>query len=171
MNTAEKWFVLFVLTGKEEKVKHILEQRFENRLRFVVPKRKLRERKNGTWKEVTRVLFPGYLFINGIVTSETYYEMKDVPDIIKLLKTGNEIAEIRPEEMQILGRLISYDEVIGFSQVLCENDKVRVTDGPLTELEGCIVSIDKRKGRAKIMLTLMGELRTVDLGISILEKA
>lgn len=171
MNTAEKWFVLFVLTGKEEKVKRILEQRFEDRLRFVVPKRKLRERKNGTWKEVTRVLFPGYLFINGVVTSETYYEMKDVPDIIKLLKTGNEIAEIRPEEMQILGRLISYDEVIGFSQVLCENDRVRVTDGPLTELEGCIVSIDKRKGRAKIMLTLMGELRTVDLGISILEKA
>ena len=92
-------------------------------------------------------------------------------DIIKLLKTGNEIAEIEPEEMRILGRLISYDEVIGFSQVLCENDIVRVIDGPLTELEGCIVNIDKRKGRAKIMLSLMGELRTVDLGIAILEKA
>lgn len=36
------------------------------------------------------------------------------------------------------------------------------------QLEGCIQSIDARKARAKVSLSFLGEMRTVDLGVNIL---
>lgn len=163
-------FALFVKTGKEDKVKQWLETRFYDNFRSLVPKRKLRERKDGNWKENIRVLFPGYVLIRGKITPEIYYELKQTPDLIKLLRSGNDILEIEPAEMKILNRLICNGETIGYSDLLIENDRVQVLDGPLATLEGYIVSINKRKGRARIQMSFMGELRTLDLGISILQK-
>ena len=164
------WFAVFVITGKEDKVKQALELRFDNNLRFLVPKRRLRERKCGVWTETIKVLFPGYVLINGVVTAETYYDLKQVPSLIKLLRSGNDILDVDLYEMEILSRLICNGEIIGYSEILYEDDKVKVLDGPLASLEGCIISINKRKGRAKIQISFMGELRTMDLGISVLGK-
>ncbi|HBM81113.1 MAG: hypothetical protein QME45_07775 [Clostridiales bacterium] len=41
----DKWYAAFVETGNEDNVKARLEYRFQDRLIFYIPKRKLRERK------------------------------------------------------------------------------------------------------------------------------
>ena len=49
-----------------------------------------------------------------------------------------------------------------------KGDRVVIFDGPLKELEGNIVSINKRRNRAKVRLKFMNELRTVELGLMML---
>ena len=165
------WYALFVMTGQEDKVKERLLYKFNDRLRILVPKRKLRERKGSMWHDIIRTLFPGYVLINGELSSEDISLFKNVPGLIKLLKSGTMPLMIEPEEIEIILRLICNDETIGFSDVLIENGRVVVVDGPLVSMEGLIESIDRRKGRARIQLNFMGEPRTVDLGISILQPA
>lgn len=166
-----KWYALFVMTGQEEKVKQRLEYRFQDTLRIVVPKRKLRERKNGEWHTVIRSLFPGYVLVNGDINTDVYYRLKGVPDLYKLLMYGNEPAAIDLYEMEVINRLICSNETIGFSSLLVENGRVIVVDGPLVSMEGRIVSINQRKGRAKVNLSFMGEQRIVELGINMLQPA
>lgn len=165
----DSWHGFFVETGDEDRVKERLKYRLPDNFTVMVPKRKLRLRKAGVWNIESKVLFPGYVFVNGIIDTEIYYRLKNVPNVFKILKTGNEISVIDRHEMDVLSRLICNGEEIGFSSVLLENGRVRVTDGPLFSLEGIISSIDHRKERARVRLNFLGEERTVDLGISLLK--
>lgn len=162
------WHCMFVETGDEERVKERLKYRLPDDFTIIVPKRKLKLRKGGLWGIETKILFPGYILVNGVIDTEIYYLLKNIPNAFKLLKTGNEVAAIDSREMAVLSRLISNSEEIGFSNVLMENGIVRVVDGPLLGLEGIILNIDHRKERAKVRLNFLGEERTVDLGVSFL---
>lgn len=169
--TRENWYAVFVRTGEEEKVKERLNYRFNDRLRILVPKRKIKERKNGAWTYVIKTLFPGYVLVYGKIAIEEYYQFKNVPGLLKLLRSGYEPLIIDPYEMAIINKLICNSDTVGFSNILMENGKIVVADGPLVSLEGRIISINHRKGRAKVSLDFMGEQRTVELGVSVLQSA
>jgi transcriptional antiterminator NusG len=164
----DNWYALFCKTGDEENVKLRLEYRLGDRFKVIVPKRRLRERKNGQWHFVTRTFFPGYVLVHGNMDAYEYYEFKGVPGLLKLLRSGEDFTKIEPYEMEVLGRLISNDEIIGFSRLLVEGKKITVVDGPLVSMEGYIESINHRKGRAKVRLNFLGEPRSVELGVEII---
>jgi len=169
MTNENNWYAIFVLTGEEDKVKQRLDYCFEEEFRIAVPKRVLKERKGGVWREQTRTLFPSYVFINGLLDTTHYYKIKSVPGIVSLLGDKQSLLPIPPEEMMVLESLLYEDELIGYSDILINNKKVIVVSGPLTSLEGQIISVNKRKGRAKVQLSFLGELRTIELGVNLLE--
>ncbi|MDF2591356.1 MAG: hypothetical protein K0S75_822 [Clostridia bacterium] len=165
-----RWYALFVLTGEEDHVKERLEYRFKNsKLRFIVPKRKLMERKDGKWEEKIRTILPGYILVNGYIGVEEYYLLMGTPGLLNVLKDAYEPLEIPEKDIEVLKKLICNGEVIEHSSVLVESGKVVVVDGPLLGLEGLIQSIDKRKGRAKVRLNFACEPRLVDLSIFIIQ--
>ena len=165
------WYAIFVSTGEEDNVKERLKYRFGDELRFVVPKRKIRERKDGKVRDVLKLLFPGYVLVRGQIDIPQYERFRNVPGMIKLLGDAGKPKKIEAYEMELISRLIVNDEIIGYSKIFEENGLVRVVDGPMMSLEGNIVSIDRRKGRAKVRLFLFGDERVVDLGIEILKPA
>lgn len=169
MENSNNWHAIFVVTGKEEKVKERLKYKLPEHYKLFSPKRKLKIRRNGNWIFESRPLFPGYVLMKGDIDANVYYLLKNIPDMIKVLKTGNFISRIADSEIKVLSRLIINSDEIGISNILTVDNKVKVIDGPLFELEGIIQSIDYRKGRAKIKLDFMGERRFVDLGINVLK--
>lgn len=164
------WYALFVVTGDEDNVKErLLYKLNQSDLKVVVPKRRLRERKGGIWDTKIRTLFPGYILLNGEIQIKEYELLKNVPGVIKLLGDKNMPVEISWYEMDIIKRLICDNEVIECSSIKLENQKIIVVDGPLLGLDGHIETIDKRKGRAKVRLNLMGEPRMVELSIAMVQ--
>lgn len=163
------WHAVFVVTGDEDNVKERLKYRFGEQYSFLVPKRKLRERKGGIWSYNVRNLFPGYVLLNGNIDVNSYYSFKNIPGLLRILKSGNDVLKIEMDEIQILSRLMCNSEVIGISEVLIENGLVRVVDGPLLNMEGIIQGINHRKGRARVILEFLGQERIVELGVSVLK--
>jgi len=164
-----KWYALFVESGEEDHVKERLQYKLNNTgLRVFVPKRKIRERKNGKWGYKIRALFPGYVLLNGRLGIDEYYSIKGTPGIIRLLGDKNGPLEIRENEINVIGRLITDNDIIGISNVFVENGNVIVTDGPLLGMDGIIEAIDKRKGRVKVRLDFIGEQRLVELSVNML---
>lgn len=167
----QNWHALFVPTGKEESIKETLENFWGDQLQFMVPKRVLKERKEGQWHRVKRILFPGYILVKGHITSHIYYRIKQAPVAARLLKNEDGPQEIEQRELKILKILIeNEDGEVGISTAYRENDKVVINSGPLLGLEGYIQNIDKRKGRAKVNIEFLGETKTVQLGIDFMEK-
>lgn len=173
MNTQEeKWYALFVKTGEEDHVKDKLAYTFSNRqqIQFFVPKRKLRERKNGQWAIKIRTLMPGYILLHGFITVEDYYTIQHTPALITVLKDGKgELLRIPEHEIEVIHRLMSNGELIDTSTIMVEGRNVVVVDGPLKGLEGIIESVDKRKGRAKVRMEFIGEPRIVELSVSVIQ--
>ncbi len=52
-----------------------------------------------------------------------------------------------------------------------ENKRIRIVAGPLKNLEGMIVRVDRRKGRARVRLALYEDSFEVDFGFEALEAA
>jgi transcriptional antiterminator NusG len=168
----EAWYALFVKANNEEKVKKILEREMGDDYSFIIPKRKLRERKGGNWHFVKRKLFPGYVLVRGILSLEDYYHLKTVPGILRLLKSEDKVLTIDEKELEVLRVLIDKEEnVIGISTLYKENDAIKIIDGPLTGFEGQIVSVNGRKGRAKVRLSFLNEERIVELGVQLVKKS
>jgi len=164
----ESWFVLFVNANQEDKVKKILEKNFGDEYKFIIPTRELRERKSGKWNNVRRKLFPGYILAKGIMNIEAYYKFREVYGVLKLLRNEDEVLTINEKELKGLNILI--DNNLGISTLYKENDCIRILAGPLVGLEGQIVKIDFRKGRAKVNISFMNEERIIDLGIELVDK-
>ncbi len=169
---AYKWYALFVMTGEEDNVKERILYRLKDKdLNVIVPKRLLRERRQGVWENKLRTLFPGYVLLNGYVGIEDYYSLKGIPGLITILKDRNGPLAMSENELGIISRLIKDDATAGISAVLIEGSRVVVVDGPLLGLDGYIQSIDKRKGRVKVRLSLYGEVKLVELSVSMVQSA
>ena len=65
----KKWYALFVKTGEEENVKSRIMYRLGDKdINVIVPKRCVRERRQGKWENKIRILFPGYILLNGNIS-------------------------------------------------------------------------------------------------------
>jgi transcriptional antiterminator NusG len=174
ISTDKKWYALHVPGGREDKVKEMLEKHLNEYLGFHVLKRVLKERKDGKWNKIERNLFPGYILVNGNIDNEVYYKINEfnrVKTRVNLLKNGRDLLTIDDEELRVLGLLTHIGgDTISISSIYRENDRIQVIEGPLTGLEGLILSVNKRKFRAKVSLDFIGQKRVVDLGIKMVEK-
>jgi transcriptional antiterminator NusG len=169
MKKLDFWYGLFVKCSDEDNVKKRLDYSFKEDLRVFVPKREIIERKAGKLYRREKVLFPGYVFLNGALEQKHIEIMYNVPNLYELLKEGGRPAVIPSEEIDVFKHLMM-DDIIGISDVVVEGDQVIVVNGPLASLEGKILQIDKRRGRAKVAIEFLGQIKRVDLGIRLICK-
>lgn len=166
-----EWYALHVRTGKEEEIREYIELIFPDRdIHIFIPRRKIIERCKGKLHECIRALLPGYVLINTEIDTEFYYELKKVPNIIKLLRDEREPLPIKKEEMAVLLSLSRESDTIGISQVYKSGNEIKVISGPLVGMEGIIESFNHRKRRMRVRLSISGDIKNVDLGAELVER-
>ena len=164
------WYAVFVKTGQENLVKERLDYRFKGNPAVMIPKKIIKERKGGKWFRRVRNLFPGYIFIHGVMDEKNYKKLWQVPGLFKLLCTDREPVQIPDYEIEVFSHLFDKEDTIQESDIFMEGDQISIISGPLTALQGKILKVDKRKGRARVRLDFLGEERIIDLGVNIIEK-
>lgn len=107
--------------------------------------------------------------LNGYLGPDEYYLLKDIPDLIRVLKDDCDPYVIDQSEINVIGRLISNNGIIEPSHIKLNEGKVVVIDGPLLGMEGLIEKLDKRKGRVKLKVNFMSESRLIELSVSMVQ--
>lgn len=173
IETNKPWYAIFVKSGSEERIRRDLSRKFGDDLDFFVPKKLMKERRGGKWHKKIRPLFPGYVLVCGEITDKAYYRLKEVLDIYFILKDGHKPSAINPDEIEPILHLmnLSNDKIIGASDIIIEGDNIFVKSGPLTTFEGRIISVNHRKGRAKVRFFMAEQERIVELAVNVLSKA
>ncbi|SHF12866.1 transcriptional antiterminator NusG [Caldanaerobius fijiensis DSM 17918] len=168
----EDWYVIYTKSGNELNVKYLLDtQLADENVRVLVPRRKLVERRKGQKVVTLKTVFPGYVFIYIDMNDVNYYRIVEIPGVIGVLKNDYYPVPVPADEMKVVLSLTEKSEVIDYSTVVYIGGFVKVIDGPLKGLEGHIIDIDKRKHRARVRISIMGEPRVVQLGVQQLEGA
>lgn len=168
-DTGKCWYAFFVKTGDEARVKEKIEYTLSNTQDYdlFVPKRLVNERRAGKWRHVNRILFPGYILFYGKIGPKEYVKLKGIPGLFFVLKDRSCLYQINENEMDMILRLSHNSGTIGTSYGFIEGDDIIITKGPLVGYEAYIERIDKRKGRARVRMNFLGQLRLVDLDLSI----
>jgi transcriptional antiterminator NusG len=166
------WYVIWVETGKEHKIRTILETQIPSDTyeRIVIPEKLIRKKIKGEWQDVQSRLFPGYLFVVAEDIMPFACALKDVPEFTKMLKEDEEIAPIYPDEEAVLKRLVDKNETVGMSTGIIENDKVQILEGPLVGMEGIVKKINRHKRTAVLQMELFDRSMQVEVGLEITEK-
>jgi len=113
-------------------------------------------------------LLPGYIF----AYSKTQLDARrvcDLPHIQKVLRYADGSTALCGRDQAFADWLMQHNGIVGVSSAILEGDHVKVVSGPLKDLEGMIVKVDKRKQIAKVAFTTCGSIKHFWLSFEILE--
>jgi transcription termination/antitermination protein NusG len=168
------YFVIQVRTTAEEKYMSLARTVLSGKDgRLIFPRKLMKERvRGGGYADQVKPVFPGYVFWEcEELSNEIYWTLKRIDGFFRFLKNNHDIRPLSGDDREILIHFIGFGDVAEKSRVIFdENDRIIVLAGPLKGLEGFIVKVDKRKGRAKIRLTLCQEKFSIDLGFEAMER-
>jgi transcriptional antiterminator NusG len=167
-------FVLQCLTGKEDRVRTRIHQNTGSDAPLIhIPRRRMRIRRAGRMLDEEYLLFPGYLFIEADeISAKLLAVIRNIPEAMKFLPENQRVLPLGLAERELMATLLYQGEVIGDSAVRFDDmQRISVIRGPLKGLEGHIVKVNRRKGRAKVRLDLYDRKFEVDFSFFDLEKA
>ncbi len=169
------WYVAHTKSGCEQKVKSSIEQQakvlgLKDRIfRVIVPQEEHLEVVRGSRAKVKHKVYPGYVFVEMVLTDETWALVKNTENVTHFLGTAREPMPIKDLEMQtILKRMGMQAE--GPVIDLAITDQVVVLIGPFADFNGIIQEIDYDKQKAKVMLSVFGRETPVELSFNEIEK-
>lgn len=172
-----RFFVLQVMTGEEPRVLRRADDALsilgieKNTARLWWPRRKLYIRRRGRRLPTLAPLFPGYLFLETRTKSEAIFrELRRINGVVRFLRNNDDVRPLEARDLDLVRHFLSFGEVIAESLVSFDEDnRIRVKEGPLEGLEGSIVKVDRRKGRAKVKLDMYDDFFLIDLAFEVLQ--
>jgi transcription termination/antitermination protein NusG len=110
-------------------------------------------------------MFPGYLFVRDAMTKERYVEMLGVRGIVRVLEDGwTRLTPVPESDIDAIRHIVESGVAVFPHPLLRHGDRVRVVDGPLSDIEGIFVTDSQQKGRLVVTIDLLG--RSVALEVS-----
>jgi transcriptional antiterminator NusG len=169
-----RYYALQVKTRSEEKYIRLFKATHpEIQVPVYFPKREIDIRRKGILKRTNSAVFPGYIFLEIEEEDSIYnyhWSFRCTDGFFRFLRSNQNISPLEGRDLELVLHFIrNVGPVAGRSRVYFnENSRIVVVDGPLKNLEGCIVKVDKRKGRAKIKLDLYDDSFLIDLGFEVI---
>jgi len=177
-----KWYVLRAISGKEGKVKEVIEALMNNVPDFskhvsqvLIPTEKVVTVTGGKRKIKEKNRYPGYVFVEAELVGETQARLREVSNVMGFLndsRSSNTPMPLRPAEVsQMLGTIdemaeIPEDVIIPFE--IGEN--IKVSDGPFSGFDAIVEEVNNEKKKLKVMVKIFGRKTPVELGFTQVEK-
>ncbi|SFG73520.1 transcription antitermination protein nusG [Lachnospiraceae bacterium C7] len=165
------WYVAHTYSGYENKVKANIEKTIENRhledqiLEVRVPMEEVLEVKNGTKKQVSKKMFPGYVLVHMIMNDDTWYVVRNTRGVTGFVGPGSKPVPLTEAEMRPLG--IKSESVVIDYEV---GDTIVVIGGVWKDTEGVIQTINEHKETVTIKVELFGRETPVEVSFADVKK-
>jgi transcriptional antiterminator NusG len=163
-----RWYVIHTYSGYEEAVARNLRQRVESLgmedkiFNVLVPKEKKIRIKNGKKEIVEEKIYPGYVLVEMIVTDDSWYVVRNTPNVTGFVGSGTTPIPVSDEEMKELLKRIEVKEP-QYKIEIRVGDLVKITDGPFKDFDGKVSEVDEERGKVKVLVNLFGRDTPVEL--------
>ena len=176
----KQWYIVTTYSMHEAKTADNLRKRIQSMnmqdyiLRVLVAEQEVPVLKDGAPTGKTRMknLYPGYVFVEMIMTDESWYVVRNTPGVTGIAGSsggGQKPTPVTREEIEpVLKRMGMVDSSMYDRYNV--GDKVKVIHGPLEGTEGTILSIDKTTGACRVGTVFFGRSTPVDVDFSEIEK-
>jgi len=174
-NLGKRWYVIHTYSGYEENVARNLKQRIESLdmndkiYSVIVPTETKIKIKNGKRVPVTEKIYPGYVLVEMVVTDDSWYVVRNTPNVTGFIGTGTTPTPISEEEVAVLQKRMGVQEP-KFKVDFTVDTPVKITDGPFKEFEGKISEVDESRGKVKVLVSMFGRETPVELDFLQVEK-
>jgi transcriptional antiterminator NusG len=175
------WYVLRAISGKEAKVKEVLDAAIRNTdlgknvFQVLIPTEKVLTVRNGKKVVKERNLYSGYVFIEANLQGEVIHELRNTTNVIDFLGAKGKGVAPEPlrqsEVMRMLGTADALAEVSedGLNDYMV-GETVKVNFGPFSGFTGEIEDVDRERKKLKVMVKIFGRKTPLELENSQVER-
>ncbi len=160
--------MLHTYSGYEDSVAFNLKQRIESMnmqdkiFDALVPKEKKIKIKEGRRTTVEEKIFPGYVLVDMVVTDDSWYVVRNTPNVTGFVGSGTVPTPIAEDELAYLKKRMGENEP-KFKVEFAMGDLVKINEGPFKDYEGKVGGMDEQHGKVKVMVTIFGRETPVEL--------
>jgi len=164
----KNWYVIHTYSGYEDAVANGLKQRVESLgmedkiFNVLVPKEKKIKIKNGKRKIIEEKIYPGYVLVEMIVTDDSWYIVRNTPNVTGFVGVGTTPVPISSQEIEILKKRMGM-ETPQYKIDVKAGDSVKIVDGPFKDFDGKVSEIDEERGKVKVLVNMFGRDTPVEL--------
>ncbi|MBQ8292440.1 MAG: transcription termination/antitermination factor NusG [Bacilli bacterium] len=172
------WYVIQSYSGMENAAKTNLERRIKSMnmenyiFRVLIPETiRLEKKKNGEMKEVVEKQFPGYIFVDMIVTDESWFVVRNTPMVTGFLgSSGGGAKPVPLSNDEIIPILKSCGITLEVATKFQVGDKVRVLTGTFVGQEATVEKMDLEKQEVTILVDFFGRQTPTEISFDEVEK-
>jgi transcriptional antiterminator NusG len=179
----KRWYVIRAVTGTEKKVKANIESEVQASssikdmvTRVLIPTEKIYQIRNGKKVSKERNFFPGYVFVEAIMTGEVKHTLLIVTGVLGFVGCKRKMDDpipLRPIEVtRMLGKV---DELLeqdaSYATPFIAGEEIKVIDGPFNTFTGIIEEVNAEKKKLKVMVKIFGRKTPLELSFMQVEKA
>jgi len=162
------WYVLHTYSGYEDSVAKNLKQRIESLdmsekiFDVIVPKEKKIKIKNGKRKVIEEKVYPGYVLVEMIVTDDSWYVVRNTPNVTGFIGSGTTPVPISKQEIDNLKKRMEVEKP-KHKILVKQGDLVKIVDGPFKGFEGKVSNVDEEREKIKVLVNMFGRDTPVEL--------
>lgn len=170
MESARKAYgCAFCATGREEAAARFIEKDCPG-VRATAVRQVKRRSVNGSTSLITQVAFPGYVFLEAEPGNEYIFRIRG-DSAARLLTSRDHNWRLYGPDERFARWIFSLNGLISLSKAYREGDRVKVVSGPLKDLEGSILRVDKRNQSGQVALMFHNRLVKAWLGFEFVERS
>jgi transcription antitermination factor NusG len=129
-------------------------------------------RRGGVRRQVRVPLFSGYVFLRHAIDKASYITLCKARGLVRVLgDRWDRLAVVPDGEIEAIRKIVSSGAPVMPHPYLCLGQRVRVTRGPLADVEGIVVRSDPKKGLLVVSVDLLRRSVAVHLDCTVLEAA
>ena len=167
--TAWPWYALYTRSHCEQLV---YEQLAAKGFHLFLPKIQVWSQRAGLRHRIAVPMFSSYLFLQSLVDSTTYLEVRQARGLVRILGQGwDRLAVVPEEEIHAIGAVLRSRLPVHPHPYLREGQRVRVIRGLLSGVEGTLVGGKANKGRLVLSVELLQKSVAVEVDCSDVEPA
>ncbi|RYY57140.1 MAG: transcription termination/antitermination factor NusG [Chitinophagaceae bacterium] len=176
-----KWFVLRVVSGKERKVKELIDREVSRSgwtelvKQVFLPVEKVYKVANGKKVMRERNYYPGYVMIEvleGKLSDDLRDMITNTNSVIHFLGKENPIALRKAEVNKMLGKMDEMAEAggVSMSEPFIVGETIKIIEGPFNDFNGVIEEVTDEKKKLKVTVKIFGRSTPVELNYMQVEK-
>jgi len=171
------WYVLRVQSNREDAVREALEKKAKIEgledviLRAVVPTERVSTMKGGRRRVAERKLYPGYVFLelivsdDGMVAEKAWFTIRETAGVGDFIGTEGKPTPMKSHEVEKLRGEAERgaEEEPSIKIEFQKGDTVKIKEGPFENFDGTIDDVNREKGLVRVIVTIFGRLTPVEL--------
>jgi transcription antitermination factor NusG len=158
---ARQWYALYTRSHCEQLV---CEQLRVKGFQLFLPKIDVWSRRGGLRRLIPAPLFPGYLFLHHMLDNISFIEIRKARGLVRILgQRWDRPGVVSDAEIEAIQRLLHARLPALPHPFLREGQRVRITQGPLTGVEGIFVQGKPAKGLVVLSVELLRRSLAVEV--------
>lgn len=163
-----KWYVVHTYSGRENKVVDTLMQRVETMgledkvFEVLIPTQSKIKISRGKKETIKEKMFPGYILVRMILDDNSWLVVRTTQGVTGFIGAGRKPTPLPDKEVKAIQKFMKM-KAPKYKAVFSVGEAVKIIEGPFADFLGTVESIDEKKGKVRILVSIFGRETPVEL--------